>query len=261
MKNKQVFVSFLITHYNRPSDLLKCVEAIKRINLDSYEIVVSDDCSSADNIKLFQNVDVDKIIYTEKNQGLASNINKGLKACQGKYIIYCQEDFLLNPEIINVLQECVELLDEGKADMVRFRANYEFKKLIRLTKNVNLIPKFSFRNILVNSFQYSDNPFITTKEFFRRYGYYMDGTSGDFGETEYATRIFKSNAKIAIVPNQYVCSVLGSNSVIDREKTKGRRFYGKFLRQIIRAFRLHFECAFYNDKTRGLLTYRNYRNK
>lgn len=154
------------------------------------------------------------------------------------------------------------MLDERKAEMVRFRANYQFRRLIALSKNVSLIPKFSFKNLLVNSFQYSDNPFITTKDFFRIYGYYLEDTSGDYGETEYAIRIFKSNARIALVSNQYVSSVSGSNSVIGRKKTKGKRFFrNKILRQILRVIRLHLEYAFYNKDKRGLLTYKNYRDK
>ena len=124
-----------------------------------------------------------------------------------------------------------------------------------------MIPKFSLRNFLVNAYQYSDHPFITTREFYYNYGYYLENTSGDYGETEYAIRIFKSKAKIAIVPNKYISSVEGSRSVIDRNvKFKNPKLkINKSLIKIARAFRLHFECVLYNTSKRGLITYTNFR--
>lgn len=261
MEKNKIQVSFLITHYNRPLDLIKCIEGIMKIPILNYEIVVSDDGSSDENIKLLQDFKTDKLILSKTNQGLAVNINKGIRACQGEYIIYCQEDFILNSNIIDILPECFELLHSQRANMIRLKSDYEFKKLITLTQNIFLIPKFSFRNFFVNAYQYSDHPFITTREFYNNYGFYLENTSGDYGETEYAIRIFKSKAKIAIVPNKYISSVEGSKSVIDRNvKFKNPKFkINKSLIKIARAFRLHLECILYNKSKRGLVTYKNFR--
>lgn len=259
--NEQVDISFLITHYNRPSDLLKCVEAIKKIKLASFEIIVSDDFSSPENIKRLKNIDVDKIVFAEKNQGLAANINKGLKACQGKYIIYCQEDFVLDPKISDVLSECLNLILGKKVDMIRFVANYKFNKLVSLTENISLIPKFSLQNFLLNYYQYSDHPFITKKSFYQEYGYYLENTSGRYGETEYAIRILKSNAKIAISNNKFASAVVGSQSVLVNESVEEAKRYkiNKSLLKIARAFRLYLELILYDKTKRGLVTYKNFR--
>ncbi|SEA89292.1 Glycosyl transferase family 2 [Flavobacterium gillisiae] len=163
MKNSTIQFSFLITHYNRPFDLAECLEGIKRIAISNYEIVVSDDGSTSENIELLQGYAIDKLVLANENQGLAASSNKGIEVCEGEYIIYCQEDFILSSDINTILPECLELLNSRKVDMIRFTANYKFKNLFHLSSNIDLIPKFSFQNFLLNYYQYSDHPFITKK--------------------------------------------------------------------------------------------------
>lgn len=261
MEKEKKSISFLITHYNRPLDLMKCLEGIRKMNISNYEIVVSDDGSDDENSKLLKEYKIDKLILAKTNQGLAANINKGIEACEGEYIIYCQEDFILDSQIGNILPECLELLESKKADMIRFSANYKFNKLINLSENVFLIPKFSFQNFLLNYYQYSDHPFITKISFYNKYGCYLENTSGRYGETEYAIRIFKSNAKIAITKKSLATSVVGSKSVLINETNSKNKDYkiSKPFIKIARAFRLYLEWFLYFKSNRGLKTYKNFR--
>jgi glycosyltransferase involved in cell wall biosynthesis len=254
-------ISFLVTHFNRPAALKSCIESIKKLSLAHYEIVVSDDGSAAENQKMIKELAIDKLLIAANNVGLASNLNKGIRACSGEYIVYCQEDFNLNADFKDVLPRCVELLENHKADMIRLMAYFEFNKLIPLSEEINLIPKFSFHNFYQNFYQYSDHPFIVKKSFFDTFGYYLENSSGDYGETEYAIRIMKSKAKIAIIANKYISSVLDSPSVIDRplNSTIFLKIRNKKFRQLARAFRLYLECILYNNSKRGLVTYTNHR--
>lgn len=263
MEKNKVQISFLITHYNRPLDLVKCLDGIKSLQVADYEIVVSDDGSEEEHIKLLQGYVIDKLILSKTNQGLAANINKGIQACEGEYIIYCQEDFILNSQISSLLPECLELLDSLKVDMIRFTANCSFKKLLNLTKNIALIPKFSFQNFLLNYYQYSDHPFITKKSFYLRYGNYLENTSGRYGETEYAIRMLKSNAKIAITKKNLASLVEGSVSVLANESSRKNKSFpiNKSCMKVARALRLYLECFLYNKSKRGLITYKNFRQK
>ena len=261
MEKEKKRISFLITHYNRPLDLMECLEGIKKTKISNYEVVVSDDGSDEKNRELIQEYKIDKLILAKTNQGLAANINKGIAACEGEYIIYCQEDFILDSQINSILQECLELLDSQKADMIRFTANYKFNKLINLSDNVFLIPKFSIRNFLLNYYQYSDHPFIAKKSFYNKYGSYLENTSGRYGETEYAIRIFKSNARIAITKRSFASSIVGSESVLINESILKSKDYkiNKPLIKIARAFRLYLEWFLYRKSKRGLKTYKNFR--
>lgn len=254
-------INILITHYKRPEALKKCLKFFWELQLPNVEFIVMDD-GSCDSVQLqLKKMSIDKLVLSKENNGLASNLNLGIKNCSADFILYCQEDFMPNLELKKILPEILEILVTGKADMVRLKANYTFPKLHVISENIKLIPKFSWRNFNYNAFQYSDHPFITTKDFFDTYGYYLENTSGAYGENEYAIRIMKSKAKIAIVnqhlfkDNDNAISVIENNQL--RKKRKTLKRLG--LHKLIRALRLHLEFLFYNPRKRGLITIKNKR--
>jgi glycosyltransferase involved in cell wall biosynthesis len=251
-------ISILITHYNRPDALEKCITAIRNLDFPlPVELLVSDDCSDPEIMIQVQNFKIDTLITSSVNRGLASNLNKGIKACSGDYILYIQEDFIIDPEILNVLKESIDLLNTDAVDMVRFRANYVFNHLIPLTRHIFRIPKFSFRNFNINTFQYSDNPFITTPRFFKKHNYFLENTSGGYGETEFAIRVLKSSSKIGIadrnyfMPNDNSSSVMITNPIVRRSGVKRK------LWRFARALRQHLEWLLYQPHQRRLRTYKN----
>ena len=261
MANSPINISFLITHYNRPKDLLKCVTSIHSLELDDYEIVVSDDGSDQEVIYSIRAYAINTLIEAPVNGGLASNINKGIKACKGEFIIYCQEDFLLAPEFKDALPRLLDSIAKGTVDMIRLTAYFHFNKLNKINNDISLIPRFSFFNFFQNYYRYSDHPYIVKRSFYNQFGFYMEHTSGGYGESEYGIRLSRSSVKIAITNVFYAKGILESDSVMMLEK--GRvdisKKYNKKIVKLLRAFRLYFEWTVYNKKKRGLMTYRNER--
>lgn len=253
-------LSVLITHYNRPEALAICIAAIRKLEFSvPIELVVSDDGSKPEHVKELHKLAIDTLVTTPTNKGLASNLNRGIKACKGNYIMYVQEDFIIKPEILQVLSESMSLLDSNTLDMVRFRANYVFNHLIPLTAHINKIPKFSFRNFNINTFQYSDNPFLTTPAFFERLDYFLENTSGPYGETEFAIRVLNSKAKIGIADKNYFGANAESSSVMITKPVKKDLGFKRKLKRLARALRQHLEWLLYQPKNRRLYTYKNER--
>ncbi|MGK0307327.1 MAG: glycosyltransferase involved in cell wall biosynthesis [Urechidicola sp.] len=253
-------ISILITHYNRPNALKACIQNIRSINWPiPFEIVVSDDGSTDENLSKINSESIDKLVLADTNQGLASNLNKGIKACEGDYLLYCQEDAIISLDIEKILLECLSILDDSNLDMIRLRANYKFPHLINVSENILRIPRFSFRNFNVNTFQYSDNPFITRTNFFNKYGYYLEGTSGPYGETEYAIRILNSNVNIGITKIKYAFWQKEIQSIINTQIPIKNRKGPKELWRFLRALRQHLEWVLYFKKNRKLKTYKNNR--
>lgn len=252
-------LSILITHYNRPSALKKCINALRNYNFNlDYEIIISDDGSDLAILKSIESLAYDKLITTHINKGLANNINKGINACAGDYLLYVQEDFIIDKNFIEVFEEGLKLLKTNKLDMIRYRANYKFNKLIPCSKSIYEIPKFSIKNFNINTFRYSDHPFLTTPNFYKKYGYYLEGTSVGYGETEFAIRIMNSKAKIGITKENYfhnidVESTLGDFS--NKQKSK----LSKKIKRFARAIRQHVEWILYRPNNRKLYTYTNNR--
>jgi glycosyltransferase involved in cell wall biosynthesis len=228
-----------------------------------FEIIVSDDGSDSKTQHFLKTLNIDTLLLSEENKGLASNLNKGLKACRGNYILYVQEDFLVRENFVDVIEESLKLLKDGTLDMIRYCANYRFKHLIPITKNINKIPRFSFQNFNNNTFQYSDNPFMTTPSFFTRFGYFLENTSGGYGETEYAIRVLNSNAKIGITNIYYFKHATNVASVMDVDtnkiKSKKKKGIKKKVWRFARALRQHLEWILYNPQNRRLYSYSNKR--
>lgn len=253
-------LSILITHFNRPEALAICIAAIKKVKFQiPIELVVSDDGSRPENLSPLQELPIDVLVTSPKNKGLASNLNRGIKACKGDFIMYIQEDFIIKPEILNVLPESIDVLNSGQIDMVRFRANYVFNHLVPLTKHISIIPKFSFKNFNINTFQYSDNPFITTPAFFEKHNYFLEQASGPYGETEFAIRVLKSKSKIAIADKNYFDANVESSSVMVTHSVKKRFGFKRKIWRLARALRQHLEWVLYQPKKRKLYTYNNKR--
>lgn len=258
-------LTILITTYNRFSILENCLNAIQNISWPlPIEIVVSDDGSDSETQNKLKLLSINTLLLSEENQGLPTNLNKGIRACKSDYILYIQEDFIINPDLINILKESFDLIDSGKLDMIRYTANYRFNHLIPLNKNINLIPKFSWKNFHLNFFQYSDNPFLTTPSFFENYGCFLNNVSGDYGEMEYAIRIFKSQARIGISSryyfghNKYIPSVKEQSSN-KKSKILVRNKFNKQTKRTLRSLRLYIEWLFYKPSKRRLVTYHNRR--
>jgi len=102
----KLYASVIVSAYNRLEALKLCLTALlhQTIELDKYEIILVDDCST-DGTKEY----IDKIIHTESNikhirhqvnQGLACARNSGIMSARGEYIIFLDCDIISEPDFI-----------------------------------------------------------------------------------------------------------------------------------------------------------------
>lgn len=114
-------VSFIVTYYNIPIDMLReCIESIVNLSLkeEEREIILIDDGS--DVVPLDELIDYrDQIIYLRhKNMGVSDARNKGIDICKGKYIQFVDADDCL---IKSNYEQCLEKVKNNDPDMVLFR--------------------------------------------------------------------------------------------------------------------------------------------
>jgi hypothetical protein len=88
-------VSILFITYKR-IDLLEQAVAAIRQNTDypNLQVVISDDASPREIQERMRALPADVHLLPTKNRGLGANINRGLTACQGKYILMVQDDWM-----------------------------------------------------------------------------------------------------------------------------------------------------------------------
>jgi glycosyltransferase involved in cell wall biosynthesis len=118
-------ISFIVTYYNIPIDMLReCIESIINLSLseEEKEIILIDDGS--DVFPLDELIDYrDQIIYLRhKNMGLSDARNKGIDICKGKYIQFVDADDCL---IKSNYEQCIEKVKTNNPDIVLFQLSRE----------------------------------------------------------------------------------------------------------------------------------------
>ena len=103
--------SFIIPVYNCEKYLEKCVDKIKDINLNTYEIILVDDGSEDSSGSLCDRLaHENKVIHCmhQKNQGVSAARNTGLKTADGDYVIFLDADDTMEPEKMHELLGKIE---------------------------------------------------------------------------------------------------------------------------------------------------------
>lgn len=107
-------VSIIIASYNSSDFILETLQSIKDQTYKNIELIVADDCSKDDTVKLckawisknsnrFSSV---KLIEAKENGGIPTNCNSGIKNANGDWIKLFAADDVLEPEcIVSMLEE------------------------------------------------------------------------------------------------------------------------------------------------------------
>ncbi|MDP9960205.1 glycosyltransferase family 2 protein [Chryseobacterium lathyri] len=97
-----MFISVIVPTYNRVDTLHKCLQHLSNqtIGKENYEVIVVDDCSSDNTpefcknyVAISENV---KYIRNEKNLGLATTRNVGIRESKGDILMFLDNDLLIS---------------------------------------------------------------------------------------------------------------------------------------------------------------------
>jgi len=121
--SKNKLVSVVIVSYNSADSITRTLDSIYNQTYPNIELVISDDASNDDTVAVAAEwIEKHKarfsdciLIANEKNQGVAENLNTGIRAATGAYIKDFGADDLLLPDY---LQTHVAYLEESGEDCV-----------------------------------------------------------------------------------------------------------------------------------------------
>jgi glycosyltransferase involved in cell wall biosynthesis len=105
--SKRPLVSIILPTYNRAPILGVCIESVLNQSYTSWELLISDDCSTDNTVEVIKDYMVrdTRIIGTthEHNLGLPRNRNTALSAAKGQLVFFIEDDLVLH-------QDCLEKL-------------------------------------------------------------------------------------------------------------------------------------------------------
>lgn len=163
-------ISVAIATYNGQEFIKEQLLSILNQTMPVDEIVICDDQSSDDTVKIIQELLCDKIyLYqNEKNLGYKLNFKKALSYCKGDYIFLCDQDDIWKPNKVQTMIEIMQnhpeikalastydLIDElGNEKQIDINRKYSNKNMYKCKVKDNALVKVPFERLVVeNSFQ------------------------------------------------------------------------------------------------------------
>lgn len=154
--------SVIIPVYNSEKYIIECVDSIKKQTFLDFELILINDGStdkSLDVIKKLSEEDERMIIVNQKNKGVSSSRNAGLRIAKGDYIIFMDSDDLIDSDYLSYAQS--ELL-KSNYDLIIF--NYQTRKFAEEVSKGEHIKEnqlLDFKSIKENIYYYVDNGLAT----------------------------------------------------------------------------------------------------
>lgn len=112
-------VSVIVPVYNVEMYIEECLDSIVKQTYQELQIIIVDDGSTdMSNQKVKPYLSDSRVQFIEQaNKGLSGARNTGLKAANGKYVLFVDSDDYLE---VNAIQELVYLMEKDQADLIRF---------------------------------------------------------------------------------------------------------------------------------------------
>jgi len=127
-------IHIIILNWNGFPDTLECLESLRKIEYDNYEVVIVDNNSSGDDVKIVKEKFGDfvkQIIVAKDNLGFSGGNNLGIKYSLNNgadFILLLNNDTTVEPDFLNKLLDTSKAFPE--ADILTPRINYYSDKEI-----------------------------------------------------------------------------------------------------------------------------------
>lgn len=112
-------VSVIVPMYNARKYIVDCVNGLLRQSLDSVEVIIVNDCSSDDSMKLckkhFGNNERVQLIDQPRNMGPGAARNAGIAVARGEYIAFADSDDAVRPDAYKAMYDAAK---ETDADVI-----------------------------------------------------------------------------------------------------------------------------------------------
>jgi len=129
-------VSVIIPVYNCEAFLPQCIESLRRQTMRALELIFVCDASPDNSLSILREAEVAddriRVIAFEKNRGVSAARNAGLDIASGEYVIFCDSDDWIEPQMYERLYRMAQ---EKDADIAFCRV---FKDYPNKTENVPL---------------------------------------------------------------------------------------------------------------------------
>ena len=138
-------VSIIVPVYNASKYIRRCIESILCQTMGNFELLLIDDGSSDDSVKIlkeYSKIDKRIKVIEQENMGVAKTRNKGIKLATGEYVLFIDNDDYINEDY---LENFVKSSDDYDIVIGGYRrVSLDDKELMHLVLNDTSWSKYTF---------------------------------------------------------------------------------------------------------------------
>ena len=210
MMSIEPIVSVIIPTYNRCREVIECVNSVLDCHYKDLEIIIVDNASTDNTLnclkKKYTGISMVKIIELKRNLMASGGRNAGIKAANGKYLLFLDSDNLIAPLMIDYLVDGMEknsdigligplmlyFKDQNRVWFKCNKINYLTSKTTYLDREESVVNK-KYPEFIETD--HIPNAFMTRKEIVDTIGGFDERYYIMFEEADFAARIRRGGGK------------------------------------------------------------------
>ncbi len=244
---KLPLISVVVPAFNAGAYLVQCIENIQYQTYKNIEIIVVDDGSTDDTAEIAKMYSV-KLI-SQKNQGVSSARNTGLKAATGEFTHFMDPDDLIN---LDFFEKMVSSALDCDADMAFCGIINEREQLTRFNHHkflaVNIDEKMALTRVAIHGYVFM---YLFKTSFLINEKLLFDENAHIAEDTIFSLQAVLLANRIIAAPGAVYHYKLRNGSALALMNKRNRKQQDEFMRPL-RSFKEEFEKKF------GITLPRNY---
>lgn len=209
-------ISIIVPFNNGKKYIERCLNNLRKIKYDDYEIILVDDFSKDNSEQIAKKYNNTKYFYTnEETIGVGNARNLGIEKASGKYIMFVDVDDTIEKDLfINLEKYINQNIDmiKYKMKIIKDKEFYADGPTFEVTNGEEAFNKLCYKD------KYLDSPclYLIKKELFERTNLYFEKNvyHEDFG----LIPLLLANAKTAVSTDVYGYNYFQSENSIMRNK-------------------------------------------
>ena len=157
-------VSIITPSWNSEKYIKKTIESVQNQTYSNWEMIIVDDCSSDNTVKIVQEISKEdprvRILKQSTNGGAAKARNRSLKESSGRYVAYLDADDIWKP---SKLEKQVQFMQERKCGFSCTSYEVIDDSGKPLNKEVHMLPKVDYIGFLTNNLLQTVGIMVDTK--------------------------------------------------------------------------------------------------
>ena len=172
-------VSIILPSYNYENYIGKTIDSVLNQSYPNWELIIIDDSSMDNSLDVIKRYKDKRIhLFTQKNKGVSSTLNRGIRNSNGKYICFLDADDKYHPDKLDAQ---VEYMNSG-FDIVTTQVQViddkdeespieHFKMTWNLYDKKEIFGEDRVANFLYKNY-FCKSSLMIRKELFNKYGYF-----------------------------------------------------------------------------------------